>query len=304
MKPRITHGAIGQHFERLRQKIVSIPQVEVVGISTNATPPSNGNSTRAEIMGSTAKEVPEVRLNFVNSEYFTVLRIPLRTGRLWDRAETLQGVTLALVNETMARRFWPNGNAIGQAIRFPKMKDDPPYSPAAPGSDGWLRIIGVVSDARDDGLRKPILPGVYVPYTLQMRMFTQILVRARVEPLTLLNAVRKQLVAVDPEQQAMKTRDLNQWITSQQEYAQQRLVATLFGLFSLLALALAAVGLYSVVSYGVANRTNEFGVRMALGARRIDVVRIVLTDHSTVVGAGVLAGLAASFCWTGSRRGG
>ena len=283
-----------QYFERLREKIASIPQVELAGISTNATPPSNGNTTRAEIMGSTAKQTPEVRLNFVNSEYFTVLRIPLRTGRLWDRAETMRGATLALVNETMARRFWPNGNAIGQAIRFPQMKDDPPYSPAAPGSDGWLRIIGVVADARDDGLRKPVLPGVYVPYTLQMRMFTQILVRARVEPLTLLKEVRKQLIAVDPEQQAMKTRDLNQWITGQREYVQQRLVAALFGLFSLLALALAAVGLYSVVSYGVANRTNEFGVRMALGARRMDVVRIVLADHSLVVGAGVLAGVAAS----------
>jgi len=115
-----------------------------------------------------------------------------------------------------------------------------------------------------------------------------------VEPLTLLKAVRKQLIAVDPEQQAMKTRDLNQWITGQPEYVQQRLVAALFGLFSILALALAAVGLYSVVSFGVANRTNEFGVRMALGARRWDVVRIVLADHSLVVGAGLLAGLAAS----------
>ncbi len=283
-----------QYFEQLRAKIASIPQVEAAGISTNATPPSNGNTTRAEIMGSTAKEVPEVRLNFVNPEYFTVLRIPLRTGRLWDRAETMRGAGLALVNETMARRFWPNGNAIGQAIRFANLKDAPPYSPAAPGSDGWLRIIGVVADARDDGLRKPILPGVYVPYTLRMQMFTQILVRARVEPLTLLKAVRKQLIAVDPEQQAMKTRDLNQWITGQPEYVQQRLVAALFGLFSILALALAAVGLYSVVSFGVANRTNEFGVRMALGARRWDVVRIVLADHSLVVGAGLLAGLAAS----------
>lgn len=283
-----------QYFERLREKIASIPQVEAAGISTNATPPSNGFETRAEIMGSTSKEAPAVRLNMINADYFNVLRIPLRAGRLWDRAETMRGAALALVNETMARRYWPNGGAIGQAIRFPKMKDEPPYSPAAPGSDGWLRIIGVVADARDDGLRKPILPGVYVPYTLQMRMFTQILVRARVQPLTLLTDVRKKLIEVDPEQQAMKTRDLNQWITTQDEYVQQRLVAALFGLFSMLALALAAVGLYSVVSYGVANRTNEFGVRMALGARPMDVVRIVLADHSTVVGVGVLAGLAAS----------
>ncbi|HWD99435.1 MAG TPA: ABC transporter permease [Bryobacteraceae bacterium] len=283
-----------QYFEQLREKIASIPQVEAAGISTNATPPSNGNTTKAEIMGSTAKETPEVRLNFVSSEYFTVLRIPLATGRLWERTEMMRGAPLALVNETMARRYWQKQSAIGHAIRFPNMKDEPPYSPAAPGSDGWLRIIGVVADTRDDGLRKPVLPAVYVPYTVQMRMFTQILVRARVEPLMLLTAVRKQLVQVDPEQQAMRTRDLNEWIRNEPEYVQQRLVAALFGIFSVLALMLATVGLYSVVSYGVANRTNEFGVRMALGARRRDVVRIVLTDNSVVVGAGVVAGLAAS----------
>jgi predicted permease len=285
-----------QYFERLRAKIASMPQVVAAGISTNATPPSNGNNTKAEIMGSTimgstTAEAPEVRLNFISPEYFTVLRIPLTRGRLWDRAETMRGAAVAVVNESMARRYWPSGGALGQAVRFPEMKDQAPYQPAAPGSDGWLRIVGVVADARDDGLRKPVKPAVYVPYTMQMRMFTQILVRARVAPLTILKAVRAQLVQVDPEQQAMKTRDLDEWITTQSEYAQQRLVAGLFGIFSILALVLAAVGLYSVVSYGVANRTNEFGVRMALGARRADVVRIVLASTSVNVGGGVAAGL-------------
>ena len=142
--------------------------------------------------------------------------------------------------------------------------------------------------------RKPVKPAAYVPYAIRMQMFTQILVRARVAPLTLLKGVREKLVQVDPEQQAMKTRDLNEWITTQTEYAQQRLVASLFGIFSVLALLLAAVGLYSVVSYGVANRTSEFGVRMALGARRADVVRVVMAATSVNVGAGVVAGLILS----------
>jgi putative ABC transport system permease protein len=283
-----------QYFEQLRAKIAAMPQVEAAGISSNATPPSNGNTTKAELMGSTAAEAPEVRLNFISPEYFTVLHIPLTIGRLWDRTETMHGAAVATINESMARLYWPNGGALGQAVRFPNMKDQPPYQPAAPGSDGWLRIIGVVADARDDGLRNPVKPAVYVPYTMQMRMFTQILVRARVAPLTILKGVREQLVQVDPEQQAMKTRDLNEWITTQTEYAQQRLVAGLFGIFSILALVLAAIGLYSVVSYGVANRTSEFGVRMALGARRADVVRIVVTATSVNVGAGVAAGLILS----------
>jgi putative ABC transport system permease protein len=207
----------------------------------------------------------------------------------------MRGALVAVVNETMSRRFWPNGGAVGHAVRFSILKGQPPYGPAVPGSDGWLQIIGVVADARDDGLRNPVLPAVYIPYTIHMQMNTQILVRARVAPLTLLKGVCEKLIQVDPEQQAMKTRDLNEWISGQPELAQQRLVATLFALFSALALALAAVGLYSVVSYGVANRTNEFGVRMALGARRRDVVGIVFTSTSIDVGAGIAAGLALSF---------
>jgi ABC-type antimicrobial peptide transport system permease subunit len=157
-----------------------------------------------------------------------------------------------------------------------------------------MQIIGIVADARDDGLRKPVMPGVYVPFTTNMWMFTQILVRSRVPPLSLLHDIRAQIVQIDPEQQTMRVRDLDAWITGQQEYAQQRLVATLFGIFSILALALAAVGLYSVVSYGVATRTNEFGIRMALGARAADVFRIVLTSTAVNVGTGLAAGLLLS----------
>jgi ABC-type antimicrobial peptide transport system permease subunit len=194
----------------------------------------------------------------------------------------------------MARQYWPNGDAIGHQVRIPAMKDEPPYSPAAPGADGWLQIVGVVADVRDDGLRNPIKPAMYVPFTLQMRMFTQILVRTRVAPLSILHDIRARLVTLDREQQVMRVRDLEAWITDLQEYSQQRFVATLFAIFSVLALLLAAVGLYSVVSYGVATRTNEFGIRMALGAKSSDVFRIVFSSTAINVGAGLVAGLVLS----------
>jgi ABC-type antimicrobial peptide transport system permease subunit len=127
-----------------------------------------------------------------------------------------------------------------------------------------------------------------------MWMFTQILVRTRTAPLALLHDVRAQIAQVDPEQQVMEVRDLNAWITRLEEYAQQRLVAMLFGIFSVLALALAAVGLYSVVSYGVATRTNEFGIRMALGAKTGDVLRLVFSSTAVNVGGGVMAGVLLS----------
>jgi len=171
------------------------------------------------------------------------------------------------------------------------MKDEPPYAPMAAGADGWIEVVGVVADARNDGLRNAIKPSIYVPYSLKLRMFTQILVRSRVAPLSMLRDIQAQLVRVDREQQIMRVRDLNAWITDQPEYAQQRLVANLFGIFSILALALSAVGLYSVVSYGVATRTNEFGIRMALGAKARDVVRMVLAGTSWNVGVGLAAGV-------------
>jgi predicted permease len=282
-----------QYFEQIRARIAAMPQVVEAGISTNATPPWNGSDVHIEIMGR-PNETPEARLNFVSPEYFSLLKIPMAEGRVWDHTETMRGALLAVVNQTMAKQYWPNGNAIGQQLRIPDLKDRPPYSPAATGSDSWLQIVGIVADARDDGLRNPIKPAVFIPYTIGMRMFTQILVRTHVPPLSVLQDIRAQLVQIDREQQVMHVQDLQSWITDLPEYAQQRLVATLFGVFSALALALAAVGLYSVVSYGVATRTNEFGIRMALGAKAGDVFRMVLRSTAINVGVGLVVGMFLS----------
>jgi ABC-type antimicrobial peptide transport system permease subunit len=128
-----------------------------------------------------------------------------------------------------------------------------------------------------------------------MRMGTQILVKSQVPPLTLLHAVRKQLTAVDPEQQSYsRTQDLESWISNDGDWQQEHLAAWIFGVFGGLALALAAVGLYSVVSYTVAQRTNEFGIRVALGAQPVHVLRIVFTATLGSVGAGIAIGLALS----------
>jgi predicted permease len=286
-----------EYFEQIRAAIAQMPEVVSAGISTNATPPDNGWGTRFEIFGSAASEKPEARVNYISPEYLDVLHIPLSQGRIWDHTETMRAAPLAVINQTMARQYWPNGDAIGHQVRIPAMKDAPPYSPAAVGADGWLQIIGVVADVRDDGLRNPIKPALYVPYTLQLRMFTQILVRTRVAPLTILHDIRARLVQLDREQQVMQVRDLEVWITDLQEYSQQRFIATLFAVFSVLALLLAAVGLYSVVSYGVATRTNEFGIRMALGARSSDVFRIVFASTAINVGMGLLVGLVLSIAF-------
>jgi putative ABC transport system permease protein len=284
-----------QYFEQIRAKVAEVPEVVGAGISTNATPPSNGWNTRFEIFGQSVPQEQQARTNFVSPEYFEVLHIPLLAGRLWTHAETVRGARLAVINQSMARRYWPEGNAIGHLVRVPVLKADPPYTQAVPESDGWLQIVGVVVDARNDGLRKPVQPAIYVPYALNMRMWTQILVRARGEPLALLRAVRRAVNSVDADQQIVgNTQDLEQWISDAPEWAGERLVSFLLSGFSALALALAVFGLYSVVSHSVVRRTNEFGIRMALGARREDVLRLVFTSMAGSVIAGLATGVVLS----------
>jgi ABC-type antimicrobial peptide transport system permease subunit len=273
-----------------------MPGVISAGISNNATPPNNGWTQTIEILGKTASEQQEVRANFVSPEYFTLLHIPLVEGRLWEQSEISRGATLAVVNQTFVRRYFSGKDVLSHSLRMPRLTSQPPYRVSATGSDGWLQIIGVTGDALDDGLDKPVLPAVYLPYTVNMFMGTQILVRTQGEPLAMLRGVRQAIAAVNPDQQVDSQVDnLETWITREPEFAISRLISILFGAFSGLALALAGVGLYSVVSYGVVQRTGEFGIRMALGAQRTDVLRIVAWSAGASVGIGLASGLALSF---------
>ena len=281
------------YFELLRSRAATVPGVTMTATSSNATPPSNGFETGIEILGKPPKDDQKIRVNLVSQQYFPILRIPLAQGRIWDETENHNAARVAVINETMARRYFPNGDAVGHSFKIPVLKNQPPYQLVAPGADGWLQIVGVVADKRNDGMRKPILPEAFVPDTLAMGMYTQILVRSDASPLSLLHAIAAQVNAIDPDQQVNGTvQDLDHWITSQQEYQQEHLVAWLFGAFAVLALALAAFGLYSVVSYTVAQRTNEFGIRMALGAQRGHVLGIVFASTVVSVGGGILAGIA------------
>jgi predicted permease len=283
------------YFEQLCDKVAEVPGVSLAAVSSNATPPSNGFSTKFEILGKPAMEDQSLRFNMVSPEYFPALRIPLVQGRIWDQAENHRGAPLIVINQSLSRRYFPNGDAIGHSLKVPEVTARPPFLLTAPGSEGWLLIVGVVADKRNDGLSKPILPEAFVPYTMAMTMYTQILVRSQVPPLTLLHAVRAKVNSIDHDQQTNgNVKDLEHWIMDEPEWARGCLVAWLFGAFAALAVVLAAVGLYSVVSYSVVQRTNEFGIRMTLGAPRGHVLRIVFGSTALSVGAGIVAGLVLS----------
>jgi predicted permease len=282
-------------FTELRDKIAAMPGVLSAGISTNATPPDSGWRLPVEILGISASQAQEAHVEFVSPEYFATLQIPFISGRVWDQSEIARGATLVLVNQAFVRHYLAGGEALGHAVRVPQFATLPPMALTANGATGWLQIIGVVGDSMDDGLDKPVAPAVYAPCTLMTVPFTQVLVRTQGEPLAMLHGIKQQIASIDPDQQtAGDIRDLEGWIQREPEYARARLISMLFGAFSILALTLAAVGLYSVVSYTVLQRTSELGVRVALGARRRDILRLVAFSAGTSVGLGIAAGLALS----------
>jgi predicted permease len=281
------------YFEQMRARVAEEPGVTMTAISSNGTPPNSGFDMPIEVLGGAKAKDQGASVNMVSAEYFAVLRIPLIEGQVWNQAESRDGAHLAVVNRTLAQRYFPNDDAIGHSVKVTQIEDRPPEILSVPNlSNSWLQIIGVVEDVLDEGLRRPISPAVYIPYTLSMGRFTQILVRSNVPPMTLLPAVQKQIAKVDPDQQAFTiVRDLETWISDQPEWGQERLAAWIFGGLAWLALSLAAIGLYSVVSYTVAQRTGEFGIRMALGAQRGSVIWIAFASTLASVGAGAAGGL-------------
>jgi predicted permease len=280
------------YFEQLRARAATVPGVTMAAISSNATPPSNGFQTKFEILGRPATEEQTAHINLVSPGYFPALRIKLDQGRIWDETENHNAAHLAVINETLAKLYFPKGDAIGHSLKVPSLTPQPPFALMAPGADGWMQIVGIIADKRDDGLRNPIKPEAFIPFTMAAGMYTQILVRSDVPPLSLLHAVAAQVNALDPDQQVNgHVENLEQWISDQPEWQQEHLVAWIFGAFAVLALALAAVGLYSVVSYSVVQRTNEFGIRMALGAPKRHLLGIVFGSTVLSVGSGIVVGV-------------
>jgi predicted permease len=285
------------YIEQIRQKIASIPGVSTLSVGVDAAPPHTGSDQSFEIDGTAGLDQPQARVMLVGPDYFATLRIPLLQGRIWDTEENTRGDSIAVVNHAFAVRYLSLSNAVGRQLRIPGLVVRNKYQVASAQSAAWRQIIGVVGDARNDGLERPVAPAIYVPYTTVMRPYAQYFVRTQGDPLTYLQSIRTAIASVASGQTLSNssfngTLTMDEAIARDAQYRSQRLFSVLFSVFSAMALALALVGIFSLVAYSVAQRTTEFGVRLALGASRRHVLWVAARIAFVSTAAGIVIGLA------------
>lgn len=270
--------------EQVLERLRALPGVESAGL-TNAVPLSviQGGSMPIRFAGRTEDEKEQIGYNAVDPGYLRTLRMRLLKGRLLDANDRAGSPKVALLNQTAANRFFDGADPLGAQIV--NVYEQP------------ITIVGVVNDVRQDGMATAPNPELYVPFAQSTGGTMSFLARTTGDPQRMLTLAQEQVWAVDPYQPIWRSFPLHDLI--QGSTSRPRFYTILTSLFALLALVLASIGLYGVVSYAVAQRTQEIGVRMAIGARTRDVVRLVLRQCTRLVASGVVLGLVAT--WAATR---
>jgi predicted permease len=254
--------------------------------------PLNGSDTSGTINmeGRTFPpgQSPNAQKRIVSPGYFETLRIPVRQGRTFTAADDVRSQPAIVVSEAFARQWFPNGDAVGKRIEFNW------------DMDGLQTIIGVVADVKHNGLDDPASSAVYVTYAQRPDSAFSVVVRADGEPEGMIAGVREQVKAIDSSRPMTDVKTLESIVSG--SVAPRRLSLELVGGFAAIGLLLAITGIYSVVSYATAQRSREFGIRLALGAGSGLVMRLVLRQGLTMALAGLAAGLIGAFALGGVVR--
>jgi predicted permease len=270
-------------FERLETGIASVPGVEASTIVTNL-PLSGAMNWKLELEGKPRVEddkLPDVRVLLASHSYFSTLRFPVSRGRAFQATDGLQE-TVALINRRFAAKYWPGEEPIGKRIRL-----------LWEGERPWLTVVGVCQDARTGPNQAEIEPVVYVPYRVKPVANFSIMARTALPPGSLSTALRKEIQAIDPDLAVFNVRTLAEQFERQRWPF--RVFGTLFAVFAGIALLLASLGLHAVMSYSVNRRTQEIGLRVAMGASSRSILGLVLAQGMRQLGIGLVIGLAGAF---------
>jgi predicted permease len=283
-----------QFHQRLKLRLDALPGVEATSVASDL--PTDGfDQYPYEIEGAPPvdpKNRPQVGGLVIGADYFRVVQVTPRLGRVFTEADGAGSVPVVIVNRRAADKFWPQQDALGKRLRIIAVPPNSPRGTAAT-PQAWLNVVGVVPDILQDDNTREFTPLIYMPYSQQPQNNMVVMARTVVPPSTLGDAVRREVQTADEDLAVRNLRTLDEFLRLRGW--PYRVFGSMFAIFAGIALMLASVGLYAVIAHSVSQRTREIGIRMALGASTANVLGLVFKQGMLRLGIGLLVGLAAAF---------